>query len=374
MILDASVAAHNYNSDLEVLGRIVISSWMRRVWTLQEAVLGMEKLAICLANDVVDHVDSVERLRSIVVANGDIANNPLYEMIAILGDDSFAGLNGAAVTLDYGKGFSLSKMISRGGFDMNANIEKRKFERIYEQIWALISRRATTKEADRVLVASNILYKDTDLVLAGKGHEGRLSGLIPQLDEVPAGCIFHPSERLPTPGMRWAPLTFGTGRWGRLDIDNPGKVTPQGLRFKSTGVVFPKKPDLPSLPVLIGRDNRLFNVNFTYPNASDIIDKIEYWQNLTKDAQHLALIWDDSVKSTFRQTLEFDGELVPVINRHGVLVALKGQKSGILYCDYLAFGYIAEPPGPEYSKYFTKRASLMNATDLKGQDQYWCVG
>ncbi|KAF3903658.1 hypothetical protein AA313_de0206573 [Arthrobotrys entomopaga] len=374
MVLDASIARHDFRTDEELMGRVVLSTWMRRVWTLQEAVLGMEKLAICFKNHVVDQTDSVERLRLIVAEGNCSVLDNVRITLAILGDDGFAGLNGAVSVLEANK---------RGlrHFDPAVSSEDReqdllRYVGFLERLWTLVGRRATTKEEDRVLVACNIFYKDVTKVLKGDGHTGRMTALLDQFEEVPAGVIFKTGERVPVDGYRWARHYFGLSSWGRFDFSNPGIVTPQGLLVKFPGFILPEKPTTSEFPLMVEKPGKqeFYIVNCNYPNASGTHQSPEDWKPIIeRNENRLAIIVQADSYFSHVMLLK-DGGNFPCKQRRAILVSITEEKKGTIYCRYESFIYLSEAPSVDYEPLALSSHRTVFSYDSRTPDQQWCVG
>ncbi|KAK6345372.1 hypothetical protein TWF718_007289 [Orbilia javanica] len=374
MILDASIAYHDFSTDEELMGRIVLSTWMRRVWTLQEAIIGMEKLAICTQDQVVDHVDVVERLRVEVNEGNRSLIGGVLESVAILGDDGFAGLNGAVAIMEFtSKG---SKILDGGKNYKEKELEQEQFVLFMEHLWTLIGRRATTKEEDRVLVACNIMYKDVGKVLKGKGHTGRMTALLDQLDEVPAGAIFKSGERVPIDGYRWACHNFKLSAWGRFDLQNPGIVTPQGLLVKFAGYILPEKPTRPDFPLMVeyAGEQEFYLITCSYQqNTGKYLTSEDWSEVLERDSDNLAIIRSDGAPFMHSMHLK-DGGMVPCEQRRAILVSITQEQGGVVYCRHESFVWLTKAPGPEYESLLSSTHPTVVTDDIRSTSQQWCVG
>ncbi|KAF3914943.1 hypothetical protein ABW20_dc0109144 [Dactylellina cionopaga] len=373
MVLDASIAKHDFRSDVELMGRVVVSTWMRRVWTLQEAILGMEKLAICLKDQVVDHTDSVERLRVTVNEGNQCVINGVLSTAAMLGDDSFSGLNGAVAILEYNKrGFKIpeSKLSPQ-----EKEHQRMRYMIFLDTLWSLIGRRATTKEEDRVLVACNIVYKDVTKVLKGRGHTGRMTALLDQFEEVPAGVIFKTGERVPVDGYRWACHDFKVSSWGRFDFENPGRVTPEGLLVRFAGFILPEKPTGPCFPLKIEAAGKqeFYIVTCTYPNKSGEYQSPEDWSNVIGGSNNLAVIRSDVKPFTHTMLLK-DGGVVACAQHRAILVSITEEKKGTNYCRYESFIYLSEVPSVDYESLIAADHPTVLSYGYRPPSQQWCVG
>ncbi|KAF3924480.1 hypothetical protein ABW21_db0202228 [Orbilia brochopaga] len=379
MVLDASIARHDFRSDEELMARIVLSTWMRRVWTLQEAVLGLEKLAICQKNQVIDHTDAVERLRLVVNGGERSVVNGMLEGVAVLGDDSFQGLINAVETLEFKKNNGFFSFSDINSSRSDKELREQEYRIFFETLWTLIGRRATTKEEDRVLVACNILFKDVSKVLKGDGHTGRLIGLLDQLDDVPAGAIFKSGEHVPVDGYRWANHVFKLSAWGRFDFDNPGKVTPEGLLVRFRGFTLSSNPSGPEFPLMVEDrgDRTLYAVICTYPQKSGTYISAEDWNSIiTRNENSLAIIVsDDKIDRPFIHTMPLrDGGVVACKQRRAVLVSVMGEKGGCVYCRHEAFVWLSEYPGVEYEEQTPMKHPTVVVYGARPGSQQWCVG
>ncbi|KAF3939622.1 hypothetical protein ABW19_dt0202885 [Dactylella cylindrospora] len=371
MILDASIAIHDFRTDAELMGRLVLSTWMKRVWTLQEAILGMEKLSICLRDRVVDHSDAVERLRVAVVSGEDPVRNSIYETVAVLGDDSFAGFAAAVTTLEYN---NRSKISDIGATRSDKRLRETEYRQLLEGLWIIISRRATTKEEDRVLVACNILYKDVTKVLQGKGHTGRMVGLLSQFEEVPAGVIFRTGERVPVDGFRWAVHNFKVSAWGKIDLDNPGIVTPEGLLVRFAGIMLPSPPGQSGFPLMVESSGRkeFYVVNCAYPHAAGTMLEQDDWDKVVGTGRKLAII--RMSESSFTHTIPLrGGGVVSSKVYRAVLVSITGESKGTISCRYECAVYLLEPPSLDYEDAVATTHPTVTSDDSRPISQQWCV-
>ncbi|KAK6504955.1 hypothetical protein TWF481_006888 [Arthrobotrys musiformis] len=377
MILDASIARHDYSTDEELMGRVVLSTWMRRVWTLQEAILGMEKLSICTRDQVIDHTDALERLR--VMVNGGTRSlvNGALESVAILGDDGFQGLNGAVAIMEYRSKKLVSKIfIDEKQTEKEKQLDQEQFVLFMERLWSLIGRRATTKEEDRVLVACNIMYKDVSMVLKGGGHTGRMTALLDQLDEVPAGSIFRTGERVPIDGYRWASHGFDYSAWGRFDLANPGRVTPQGLLVRFAGYILSEKPSRPDFPLRVesAGEQEFYIVTCSYQHKTGELLSPEDWSEvIERNSNNLAIIRSERAQFTHSMPLK-DGRMVPCQQIKAILVSIKEEEGGTIHCRHESFVWLSKAPGPEYESLLQTTHPTVVTEDPRPTSQQWCVG
>ncbi|EPS37870.1 hypothetical protein H072_8463 [Dactylellina haptotyla CBS 200.50] len=374
MILDASVARHGFTSDEELMGRLVLSTWMRRVWTLQEAVLGMEKLAICTKDQVINHTDAVERLRLAVTEGSRSVINGVLESVAMLGDDNFIGMNGAVAIMERNKGgFRLPNPAV--SFE-DQTLEMKQYIIFLDNLWNVIGRRATTKEEDRVLVACNIVYKDVTKVLKGDGHTGRMTALLDQFEDVPSGVIFKSGERVPVDGYRWACHNFKGSSWGKFDLQNPGIVTQNGLIVKFPGFILSQKPSKPSFPFIAkasGKRN-CYIASCTYPSATGTSQSPEDWKEIiNRNPNELAIIIRHD--GTFNHVMLLkDGGTVACTQRRAILVSINKEQKGVIQCRYESFIWLSEAPSADYEKLLLADHPTIHSNSLLPSSQQWCVG
>lgn len=195
-------------SRLELATRLLCSGWMRRLWTLQEAVIS---------------ADGGPNLRKLWLQSHDRAVS--FHSIFEDGVDSLFHTDRAIqVILDT---FPQVKSST--------------------QNLATLSRalmyRSTSKLADEAICLGSVLNLDVSSIIeAGKSVDDRMKSFYAQITEFPIDILFHKGDGLPQKGYRWAPrsfLAFGYGQssFFRLDDRKPVRRDKEGLHVQLAGFI-----------------------------------------------------------------------------------------------------------------------------------------
>ena len=162
---------------LEIYLRLKLSAWMRRLWTLQEAILPSEVH--------IQFSDGTRTIRNIASALQEQSqpHEHLYLRYTQLSDTFFAPLVGA-LTGDASQSFSY--------------------------MWKQLQWRSTSHASDETICLATILGLDVQRVLAipHDQPENRMVKLLQMMGRVPLLLPFQRPPRLTAPGFRWAPATF----------------------------------------------------------------------------------------------------------------------------------------------------------------------
>lgn len=177
LVLDAEL----YHTDLpstssEAVIRLVCSNWMRRLWTLQEGMLGAERIVVLFKEQKLFHLwAELDTLRKAHWAQPWVPN-PLVPIVMRTGIQQSA-------KAQHGSSSKLSWLF----MDMS---------------W-----RSTTRMTDEALVLSNLLGIMPHNMFQIPA-EDRLRAVIAELHEFPRRVIFAPGPRSPQEGYRWLVRSF----------------------------------------------------------------------------------------------------------------------------------------------------------------------
>lgn len=165
----ATTGTRNNLFDQEFLARITASSWVRRYWTLQEALLA-KNLLFRFAEEairIIDPPDQKENLYLHFYDNeiGYYANN----------DDFMAR----------GRALSFSEQDK------------------VEDIWSSLGGRSTSHRADELICVATLLDMDLGKLL-DVDEEARMAQLWKMYTELPLGVLCRPAEKLDDPAVPWA--------------------------------------------------------------------------------------------------------------------------------------------------------------------------
>ncbi|KAF2472203.1 uncharacterized protein BDR25DRAFT_313370 [Lindgomyces ingoldianus] len=177
LVLDAEL----YHTDLpstssEAIVRLICSNWMRRLWTLQESILGAERLSVLFKERRVFHLwEELETLRKDLWAQPWVPN-PLVPIAMRTGiQQSARALPGSSSKLSW--------------------------------LFRDMSWRSTTRRTDEALVLSNMLGVIPPNMFQIPA-EDRMRAVIAELPEFPRRVIFAPGPRSPQEGFRWLVHSF----------------------------------------------------------------------------------------------------------------------------------------------------------------------
>lgn len=172
LVLDADLMACSTTvSPDELLMRISLSTWMRRLWTLQEGALAKQlyfqfKDGVASLSDLVKEVESQESVAGIY------AHDPCFVFLLI-----------AKPTED---------------------------DKLLRHISILAHRRSTSKADDESICLAYLLGLDVSAIIH-LPHLERMEKIWASLQKIPLSILRLKCARLTTPGLRWAPQTLING-------------------------------------------------------------------------------------------------------------------------------------------------------------------
>jgi len=157
----------------ELATRLICSGWMRRLWTLQEAVIS-------------DGGPNLDRLW-IQLRDGPIS---LYSIF---------------------KGGATSLLHSETAIHDILTHFPQQISSLHnlQTLSSALTYRSTSKQSDEAICLASILGLNVKSIIdAGSTVNDRMHSLFSQLDKLPVDILFHKVDCLPQPGYRWAPSTF----------------------------------------------------------------------------------------------------------------------------------------------------------------------
>ncbi|TEY34833.1 hypothetical protein BOTCAL_0609g00020 [Botryotinia calthae] len=191
LVLDTSIqSCKSSDSPEQKLLRVLVSSWMRRLWTLQEAVLAAEL--------VFRFMDVSLSIHDLIPKMVELHQNPLLT--------------------------SLSINVHR--------LTKKRDDHVFTlgDVSSALRWRTTTRMADETLAIASLLGVDV-VVLLGTKSEERIPKLLLMIKNIPLNALFLSGEKFTIPGFRWAPRTLmnHSGGLNLSPAQNQAEVTPAGL-------------------------------------------------------------------------------------------------------------------------------------------------
>lgn len=182
LVLDKSLLAVSSSaSTLEIYLRLKLSQWMKRLWTLQEGVLGEEVIFQLL--------DGTKKLK-------DLDTAMVQEEIRLR-----------------------RNVYSRYSFDSHAvlgtfvRVAQRPQHLNYESYAKVLQWRSTSKRSDETLCFMIMLGMNDEalkqlLDLGDDDYTGRMIHFLKSLSAIPITVLFQRPPRLSISGYRWAPTSF----------------------------------------------------------------------------------------------------------------------------------------------------------------------
>lgn len=217
LVLDTDILKCSRKADyFERVMKITSSSWMRRLWTLQEATLAKD-LYFQLSDGAMNIKDIETKYEN------DPESSSLYNPLP-----------------ETAKQFATTLRIL-----WNSSPED-----LITILWKAMQWRATSRISDVSIVLATSFDLDVTDILNVTDPEGRLKSFLKKLDSLPAGLIFVGGRRMTEPGFRWAQNSWMSGQAvaypDTLLLGGPkGRLTETGLqvtypgfriRFASTSV------------------------------------------------------------------------------------------------------------------------------------------
>ncbi|EXJ81203.1 hypothetical protein A1O3_07493 [Capronia epimyces CBS 606.96] len=209
LVLDSELAATSTTAPIEEqLARLSCSSWLRRLWTLQEAVLGVKVLLQFVDGAVNLMTDIIQRLQD---------------------DSNFFRLTQVVFTEFVDFPWRIALLRQQGGG-----------HRIIK-LWNACQYRDTSELQDEALCLTILLGLDTRLITSTP-VEVRWRTFPLQQATFPKDLVFTSGPRVPLDGFRWAPVSFirrpATQTATLLLAMGTGLATAEGITISASGWLF----------------------------------------------------------------------------------------------------------------------------------------
>jgi hypothetical protein len=199
IVLDAELlATPGMPESEEVLARITASHWIRRLWTLQEAVLG--KIIYYQFADMSFKVDRV------------------HENLNVKWFDNEVAYYAASFDFDWR---TLVRALP--------GVLRTKF------VWSALESRCVSRTEDQPLCVAILLDMDLPRLLSVPPTD-RTRELWKMFDAIPAGLLFLPGEKLDDIGFGWALKSFVACSGSVSPAAHPAFLTPEGLSLTLHGI------------------------------------------------------------------------------------------------------------------------------------------
>lgn len=327
-LLRASLARGSlYESAIENFARITCSTWSRRCWTLQEAVLPRD-----IYVQFSDGAFNTSAARRLVGARYLLTSPP---------HDSTGWETG-------------------NSFDKFRKIKEMQGMARFADAWENLKFRFTSKKEDTFIILAAMLGVDT-WVLLHSLPELRMKFLLSALKQVPQSLLYADGERMTEDGWSWVPQwpKWGGHGIGANSHDGIATVTESGLKLQSAGY--------------------LLSIN--------VPDEYFFFHDTTGDGRYYRVFSDISMepdKSDARRKLEGNGRTGLIVSSHlrtaganalmvrGARVQVYKDEAAVLWGKYdcpiwiraVAAGHVPA---------LLRHGTVSPASHIEA-DQEWCVG
>ena len=200
LVLDNELLSTDFAiSDEEIGIRICESNWMRRLWTLEEGLLGRSELLFQFRGKAIPMPTSLDRSGTEAIENDTMyLGSP--GILTHIGEHLFEHLPRREVFIEALKDIE-SLPVSRR-------------RRSPLSIFGTIRYRETSKQEDVTLCIASILGFDVRALLSHRQAESRMKAFFILLHEanvkLPQTVLFSGERKLSEPGFRWAPFSLMT--------------------------------------------------------------------------------------------------------------------------------------------------------------------
>ncbi|KAK8112880.1 hypothetical protein PG984_013406 [Apiospora sp. TS-2023a] len=214
LILDAELEATPMRDVSEMMMRISLSGWMRRLWTLQEGVLATRMyvkfkdgiLDVASAKWVLDHPQVPSGvIPGLTVTHGTVLNQAarFYMNMSCLRRGVLGRERGYEPSM-----FGASRVLTAPD---KAQVERGQRGAAVMEAFIASRYRTTSRQADEYICLASLLGWDTS-GLSSVPVDQRMKYLLSKQDTLPQGILFASGPRMQDAGWRWAVTRFGHPR------------------------------------------------------------------------------------------------------------------------------------------------------------------
>lgn len=283
-------------SRTELATRVLCCGWMRRLWTLQEAVIS-EKTSNASKLDI------------------QFAEGPL----------EFNAIAGRSV-----KSLYQTETAMRGVFSAFPQFTTR--DRTYAFLTRALKYRTTSKREDEAVCLGPLLGLDPEqisLILSERSAEARMQKIYTFMGEIPAAVLFNPAKKLTDDGFSWAPASL-LGLREHIDFSNrsAAKCDADGLHVQFAGwIVRTNATQRQQLPV-----DQIDRIFFGDPQSS--FPKAMMTPKATNHHREIFLAtvnFDKLMKDTSTPAFILN----PQDANESALVSVTSERDGIIHATFL---------------------------------------
>lgn len=242
LVLDSELESNSMSDPTEALMRITLSGWMRRLWTLQEGVLG-SRLFFRFADGFFD----VKEVHDLVLPLGP-SHDPAEKIRTTSGmpvNDAMrffwkmSSLRANVIERRQAKLFGFVRRTTH--LYPTVNESNRLSNAIMEAFIASRYRSSSRQEDEFLCLGSLLALKISGLSQVPIAQ--RMCQLLKQRSELPQGLIFVAGERMKESGWKWAVNRFGNSGTSQLDANirdvSVGSRDEHGFTVEYSGLVLP---------------------------------------------------------------------------------------------------------------------------------------
>lgn len=339
LVLDADLMRSTMNTTYEALyTRVSISTWTRRLWTLQEAYLAKSR-----------HFQFAERA------------------VLVYSRSPIDGVRKQDIQLAFYD--EIGCYCWNPHFDLPFLVATAPAERRVVSIWSSLQYRSTSKAADEPICVATLLDMDTAQIIDTPDAQRVRKLWSMHVHGVPAAVLFMPGTRLADPGYRWAPDSYmHCAKYG-VPLKVIGAVTPRGFSVVLPGFML-STPLRPTREVIAcDLDGQTFYIrrNLKRENPS--------WEGIdVHEMKHLAVLLG-------QEQMEDPLERRPLVACVGALVVVEREEEGVLGVRYVRMVSVIGQdsrydrfPNPPWSEREVLEKGRVGTGRWCRVDQRWCVG
>lgn len=336
LVLDADLQRCSMRcSRVELATRIVCSGWMRRLWTLSEAVVADES-----ANASKVDVQFLEGS---------------MELNAVAGKDIISIFHTERATITIFSAFP----------------QFRTKDRAYAFLMRALTYRSTSRlEDEPICVASILGFKSRDIasIASASTAEERTHLMYTLMDQIPASILFNRFKKKLSNGFRWAPASLIGEATLTILRGKAGKCDAQGLHVQYSGYVImgsrPRPSSSNTKRPTRGRryigDSRETEPAFQVGVATTGIDTIQ--SGVENDIK---------LEKLFNETEKLGVILNPDDLSESALVSVSRDEGDIIYATFERIVYVRKPRMAS-GLYDDWKDYLMDAREVPST-QKWCI-
>ncbi len=335
LILDADLQRCSKRcSKTEMATRIVCSGWMKRLWTLQEAVMSDKG-----------------------------ANAGKVDVQFLEGPIEFNAIGGKNIQ-------SLQHTEHAKKTIYSAFPQYRNRDRAYAFLARALEYRTTSKLEDEAICLASVLGmepKSIASIAGAKTAEERMQILYTCMGQIPASVLFHRSRKLEN-GFRWAPATLLGNKQNYSFRGVGAKCDAAGLHVKFAGYVMIGHSTLwQEKPRLTQHNRYIGDVKANAPNLVIMSRETGVGNATGKSAL------DDSIKldTLLNGTPTPAFILNPDDSTESALVSVTGEEEDVLSATFLSKIYVRKPR-MESGVHDDWRNNLIDVREVSS-DQSWCI-